>query len=81
MKNYILTEYERGLIKEYLETGAKHPQLRNIKSRAIENHQQLMEDLRLILKYLMTQGVFASEEYTPLEILEEARRDQEAQEK
>lgn len=81
MKTYILTENERSLIEAYLEKGTTSAQLRNLKKRAKESHEQLTDDLRLIYKFLMDMGVFVSEEYTSLEILEEQRRDQEARNK
>ena len=57
MKTYILTEYERKLIKAYLAHGNKSPQLRTLKMRALENYRTLEEDLDLIKVFLREAGV------------------------
>lgn len=81
MKTYILTAKERELIDEYMRTDRKSSQLRTLKMRMLENYRTLEEDLRLIAKYLMVTGVYVSDEYTPVEVLEERRLDQEALER
>lgn len=79
MRSYILTEKEHEELQAYLRGSPKTGNISVIMTRSKQYHDKLDKDLRLIKKLLMDMGIFVSEEYTPLEVLEERRRDQEAQ--
>lgn len=57
MKTYILTEYERELIKAFLEEGTTSGQLRTLKKRAKAGLPRIELDLALVKKYLAAAGV------------------------
>jgi len=52
MKNYILTEHERKMLHEFLESGVKETGFKVILYRIRRNYEVLKEDLRLISETL-----------------------------
>jgi hypothetical protein len=48
MKNYILTEREKTILKKFLETGQKQQGFRGLKFRIIQGHKKLNQDFTLI---------------------------------
>ena len=77
MRSYILTEREHAELSAYLKGGPKTANVSVIMTRSKQYHDKLDEDLRLVKKLLMDMGIYVSEEYTPLEVLEERRREEE----
>ena len=55
MREYILTDQERQIIKKYIETGEKLEGYRMLVSRA-RNMQTISEDLELIKQFLQKAG-------------------------
>jgi len=52
MKNYILTEHERNILRKFLEKGAKEPGFKVALYRIRRNYETLKEDMRLISETL-----------------------------
>jgi hypothetical protein len=50
MKNYILTEREKIILKKFLETGQKQQGFRGLKFRIIQNNERICADFDLITK-------------------------------
>jgi hypothetical protein len=48
MKNYILTERERKILKKYLETDQKVNGFRGLKFRILQNQRRISQDVELI---------------------------------
>ena len=52
MKNYILTEHERNILRKFLESGAKETGFKVALYRIRRNYKPLKEDMRLISETL-----------------------------
>jgi hypothetical protein len=48
MREYILTEHERSILKNYIENGIKESGIRTLLTRIRKNIETLREDIRLI---------------------------------